>query len=259
VHHPPAPVQNWYETVPLGDGVTLIRERYIADWLRCNIWHVKGRDRDLLIDAGMGLRPLKVEVPQIAGRPAVAVASHCHFDHMGGLYQFDDRRGHRAEADIYAQPSLDSTAARPWIRAETFRASPYPGFRHEDFIVRPAPLTGYLDEGDVLDLGDRAFQVFHLPGHSPGSIALFEAATGILFAGDVVYDGALFDTVYHSDREVYKQSLRRLTELPVTLVHAGHWRSFGAERMGRIIAEYLAGGRRLGDPAAYVAAASAAV
>ena len=38
----------WYETLTLGDGVTLIHEPWIKPFYRCNIWHVRGRDGDLL-------------------------------------------------------------------------------------------------------------------------------------------------------------------------------------------------------------------
>ncbi len=243
---------DWYQTESLGEGVTLIRERYVADWLRCNIWHLRGRDRDLLVDAGMGLRPLKLEVPRLTERPVVAVASHSHFDHIGGSHEFETRLGHAAEAEIMARPTNENTAVGPFVRAETFAALPYQGFMAESFAVRPAPLTGLLDEGDVVDLGDRAFQVFHLPGHSPGSIALFEAASGILFSGDIVYDGELYDGVYHSDPALYRESLARLRELPVTTVYGGHYDPFGRAKMLEIIEEYLAGGRRMGDPAAWI-------
>ena len=118
----------------------------------------------------------------------------------------------------------------------------------------PAPLTGYLDEGDVVDLGDRAFNVFHLPGHSPGSIALYERATRTLFSGDVIYDGMLIDNAWHSDPEAYEASLRRLKELPVERVHAGHEASFGGERLVELIDSFLAGGQRLGDPSTWVVA-----
>jgi glyoxylase-like metal-dependent hydrolase (beta-lactamase superfamily II) len=238
----------WFEVRQLAGGISHIRERHVGDWLRCNIWHVRGRERDLLIDSGMGLKPLKQEIAALAERPVTAVASHAHFDHIGGAHEFAERLGHAAEASIHADPTWAATAAnRHWIRAETISALPHAGYDIETFSIRPAPLTGYLDEGDVIDLGDRAFQVFHLPGHSPGSIALYEEATGILLAGDVVYDGDLFDTVYHSDPELYRRSLERLHALPVEVVHAGHGPSFGRERLRRIIDEYLAGGRRIGD------------
>lgn len=244
---------DWYKINHLSDGISVIRERYVGDWLRCNIWHVRGRDRDLLIDSGMGLRPLKAEIAQLAERPLTAISSHAHFDHIGGAHEFEDRLGHHLEAHIHENPTRAATAAADaWLRAETVTALPYDGFRIEDFQIRSAPLTGYLDEGDVVDLGDRHFNVFHLPGHSPGSIALFEEATGILLAGDVIYDGDLFDTVYHSEPEKYRASLERLRELPVSVVHAGHCPSFGRERMQLIIDEFFAGGRRIGDIDQYI-------
>jgi glyoxylase-like metal-dependent hydrolase (beta-lactamase superfamily II) len=56
----------------------------------------------------------------------------------------------------------------------------------------PAPATVLLRHGDPIDLGDR-FEVIHTPGHSPGGIALFEAKTGILLSGDIIYDSPLID------------------------------------------------------------------
>jgi len=247
--------RDWYETRSVGDGITLIRERHMAHWLRCNIWHVRGRDRDLVVDTGMGLRPLTREVATLAGRPLTAIMTHSHFDHSGGLHEFAERCGHAAEAEVMAAPTSANTVADGgFVRAEAFLALPWEGFRHESYFVRPAPLTRLLDEGDVIDLGDRMFRVFHLPGHSPGSIALWEAATGILFSGDVVYDGAIIDDLFHSDAGVLAESMARLKELPVSVVHGGHFGSFGREQMIAIIDEYLAGGRQLGDPEAWIAA-----
>ena len=143
---------HWYETRTLGDGVTRILETHVASWLRCNIWHVQGRDRDLIIDTGMGLRPLTAEVASLAGRPITAIVTHTHFDHMGGLHQFEERCGHRAEGRISASPSLANTAADTgFVRAETFSALPYAGFTHTSYTVTPAPLTRLLDEGDVIN------------------------------------------------------------------------------------------------------------
>ena len=65
-----------------------------TDDLRCNIWHVRGRDRDLLVDTGLGICSLRDFAPDLFDREIVAVASHSHYDHTGGLGEFDTRVAH---------------------------------------------------------------------------------------------------------------------------------------------------------------------
>jgi glyoxylase-like metal-dependent hydrolase (beta-lactamase superfamily II) len=246
--------RDWFKAREVGDGITHIHEIHVAHWLRCNIWHVQGRDRDLIIDTGMGLRPMIKEIAQLSERPITAIMTHSHFDHAGGMHEFTHRCGHPHEARIMAAPTTANTVADSgYVRADTFAMLPWEGFSHETYRVKPAPLTHLLHDGDVVDLGDRVFQVFHLPGHSPGSIALYEQATGTLFSGDVIYDGALIDDLYHSDAEVLLDSHARLRELPVNTVHAGHFASFGRDRLHALLDEYAGGGLRVGDPEAWIA------
>ena len=54
----PVAAKDWFEICHVSDGVSLLREKYVAHWLRCNIWFIQGRDRNLVIDSGMGLSPL---------------------------------------------------------------------------------------------------------------------------------------------------------------------------------------------------------
>ncbi len=139
---------DWYKVRPVADGISHIYELYVGDWLRCNIWHVRGRERDVLIDSGMGMRPLKADIAALAERPVTAISSHAHFDHIGGAHEFGERLGHRAEAHIHADPSWANTAAnRYWIRAETISALPHAGYDIETFEITPAPLTGYPGRG----------------------------------------------------------------------------------------------------------------
>lgn len=239
----------WYETKRLDDGITLIRESYVKPYYRCNIWHVRGRDRDMLVDSGMGVVSLRDHVRLVCERPLIAVGSHCHYDHIGGHHEFEERAVHAAEAEILAYPSRRNTVADTWVSDDMFAAVPTDDYRAADYEVRPAPATRLLRDGDAVDLGDRRFEVIHLPGHSPGSIALWEAATGILFSGDVTYDGALLDNAYHSDVGDYLDSMERLRGIPVRLVHAGHFASFGRDRLAELIEDYVAGKRRQGCPA----------
>lgn len=243
-----AAAEDWYRTERLSDDVTLISEQFIEPYYRCNIWHVRGRDRDLLIDSGMGVVSLRRQVALVAERPLLAVASHGHFDHIGNHHEFSDRAIHRDEADILANPTQHATVADIYAPKEMFLALPPGGYEQSAYRIEPAPATRLLAEGDVIDLGDRRFDVLHLPGHSPGSIGLWEAATGILFSGDAIYDGPLSDQCYHSDVPTYLATMARLRGLEPRIVHGGHFPSFDGDRYRALIEDYVAGKRQMGCP-----------
>ena len=99
----------WFELHRFGDDVTLIREPHVLDGAYANMWHVKGRDRDLLLDTGMGVLSLRAHIQLVTERPVVCVASHTHFDHIGGHHEFEDRLVHEAEADILASADDERT------------------------------------------------------------------------------------------------------------------------------------------------------
>jgi glyoxylase-like metal-dependent hydrolase (beta-lactamase superfamily II) len=113
------------------------------------------------------------------------------------------------------------------------------GYVFEHYQQQPAKVTRLIDEGDIVDTGDRAFEVLHLPGHSPGSIGLWDATTGTLFSGDALYDGPLLDELPESNITDYCATMRRLMALPVEVVHAGHDPSFGRDRLRELCRAYL--------------------
>ena len=231
--------EDWYHLNRKGDGVTLIEEPFIQQFFRCNVWHVRGRDRDMLVDSGMGVLSLRDWVPLVTERALTAVASHTHFDHIGCHHEFDDRCVHRAEAEILARPSRASTLADPYVTDDIFDRLPPLPYESATYAVKSAPATRLLEDGDIVDLGDRQFEVIHTPGHSPGGIALWEAASGILFSGDIVYDGPLIEDTYHSDATDYYRSMVRLHGLPVRMVHGGHFPSYDGARHKEIIRAWL--------------------
>lgn len=231
--------EDWYRIRPLSDGVTFIDEPFIKEFYRCNVWHVRGRDGDLLVDSGMGVVSLRQWVPIVSERVLTAVASHTHFDHIGCHHEFEHRAVHREEASILADPSRTATLADPYVTADIFDRLPPEPYQSASYAVKAAPATRILEDGDVVDLGDRHFEVIHTPGHSPGGIALWEAATGILFSGDIVYDGPLIEDTYHSDAADYHRSMVRLYDLPVRVVHGGHFPSYNGVRHREIIRRWL--------------------
>ncbi len=243
-----AHARDWYARADLPDGITHLFEPHIDVFYRCNMWFVRGRTHNLLLDSGLGAVSLSGQFPFLQAQPLLAVASHAHFDHIGCHHEFGERACHRAEAHILANPTRADTLADPYARLAMFTALPPDGFDELAYRVEAAPATRVLEHGDVIDLGDRHFEILHLPGHSPGSIALWEAASGVLLSGDAIYDGPLIDDCYHSDRGEYCATMHRLRELPVRVVHGGHYPSFGRDRFHVLIDEYLRGARAPGCP-----------
>jgi glyoxylase-like metal-dependent hydrolase (beta-lactamase superfamily II) len=231
---------DWYETIRMADDVTLIHEPWVKPFFRCNMWHVRGRDQDLLFDTGLGHFSLRQHVRLVSERPLICVASHTHFDHIGCHHEFAYRCVHRAEASILADPRNDWTLADRYATDDMFDRPPK-GWDASRYQVQPAPAQRMLEQGDVIDLGDRHFEVIHTPGHSPGGIGLFEKSSGIFLSGDIIYDGPLIDDAYHSNREDYAATMGRLRNLPASVIHGGHFPSFGSMRFRQLIDEYLAG------------------
>jgi glyoxylase-like metal-dependent hydrolase (beta-lactamase superfamily II) len=81
----------WFERKRIDDEITLLWEPHVDPLVRCNIWHVRGRDRDALIDSGLGVASLKAAADDLFERDVVAVATHIHYDHVGSLHEFEHR------------------------------------------------------------------------------------------------------------------------------------------------------------------------
>lgn len=247
----------WFERRRIDDDITLLWEPHVIPLMRCNIWHVRGRDRDLLVDTGMGIASLREAARDLLDKPVTAVATHAHGDHVGGHHEFDDCLVHAAERDLFESDDRGYTLDVRDFGADFVRylnavgypvpedgsmitALPHAGFDPRGYRLRAARATRVVEAGDTVDIGDRRFEVMHLPGHSPGSMGLWEAATGVLFSGDCLYDGPLLDQLPESDIAAYRDSMIRLRDLPVRVVHAGHDPSFGRDRMIELIDVYLA-------------------
>ena len=246
---------SWYETLPFADGVTLIHEPWMPPFYRGHMWLIRGTERDLLIDAGLGHVPLRAMVPELRGRPVTLFVSHTHWDHIGAAHEFDrpgdERLVHAAEASILADPEPELTLFAKYRDGsrdtDAFTRLPA-GWDAGTHHIRPAPATRLVGEGDRIDLGGRSLTVLHTPGHSPGHLALWEERTGTLFPQDIVYDGPLVDACPGADIGTYRTTLTRLRrEIDPRIVHAGHFPSFGATRFRQIIDRYLSETQPVGE------------
>lgn len=232
--------KDWFRKRQLTPELAVYDEPYLNPYFRANMFHLVGRDRDLVVDTGMGLARLSDALQLTPGKPLIALATHIHVDHVGSLHEFAERAGPQYSARSFDFRDEAVTYADEFRQlAEPVIEPPYEGWDIASYRLRPAPLTMKLFEGDAVDLGDRRFDVLHLPGHSPDSIALLDQADGLFFGGDAIYDDELLDDLPDSDPFVYRETMARIMELPVRIAYGGHGEAFDGERMREIAREYI--------------------
>lgn len=229
----------WFQAERAGENLMRIWEPHIEPYLAGRMWLMIGAARALLIDCGTGMRPLAPFVASLTDLPVTAVALNCFYDHAGGLHEFDRRLAHVADAATLATPTRESSAVAEYVSDVMLLALSCEGYSTRDYRLRPTPITAALKDGDVIDLGGRSLEVVHTPGVTSGSICLWEEASGGLFTSDTLFLGPEELIAEARDRDAFRQSLARLSALPVTEVFPGHYDAFGRPEMDALIARYF--------------------
>ena len=141
---------------------------------------LEGTERALLVDSGMFTHNARELAEQVTDLPLSLCNTHCDRDHVASNDEFDE---------VWLSPM----------------ELVHPQAPHDSRVVRP------LWDGSVVDLGGRELEVIALPGHTPGSIALLDRASGMLFSGDPIQrDGRIFMFGPMRSLAAYIHSLKRL-------------------------------------------------
>ncbi len=145
-------------------------------------------------------------------KPLTVINTHGHFDHIG-----DNEELQKALGCPIATHILDAKMlARPYDYGWGFQ-------------THPSKADKLLNDGDEIKVGACKLLVMHTPGHTTGSMCLYEAAEdskteGILFTGDTLFAGGVGRTdLSGGSQELLEKSLKKLLELPpATKVYPGH-------------------------------------
>src|SRR5579862_4262721 len=135
--------QRWFEYERLSDGITRIWEPHVIRVMQCNIWHVRGRDRDLVIDTGMGIASLHEAAQHLFGKALTAVATHTHVDHIGSMYEFADRIVHQDEAEALSHSSGNFSLLRREHPVEFIESLERAGYEVGERFVTAIPRPGF--------------------------------------------------------------------------------------------------------------------
>ncbi|MDE6808715.1 MAG: MBL fold metallo-hydrolase [Muribaculaceae bacterium] len=106
------------------------------------------------------------------------VATHIHIDHVMGLSRVIEKTGLGLEANR----NDEFLSRRIAEQADMFRLP---------VKIGPIKINRYLEPGDRIDIGDDYLLVIHVPGHSPGSIALYSPSSSFVITGDALFDGSI--------------------------------------------------------------------
>ncbi len=176
-------------------------KRYVSEF--GSISYCINDKRKVLIDAS-SLIDDKVEM---------IILTHCHFDHISHLRELKEKNRCEVccgEGDREAIENADERTL-----AELFGKK-----------MKGVKIDRTLKEGDIIDTGEYKLRVIGTPGHTPGSICLYDENNGVLFSGDVIFDkeGKSIGRTDLSggDEEEIKKTLAKLKKLKINELFAGH-------------------------------------
>ena len=219
----PAPIRDFI-TEDKGNGIFEIT----APPMRFKQYLVVGEEKALLIDTGFGMGSLKKVVESLTEKPVIVVNTHGHPDHGGGNYEFSAVYLHSEDWELYAYKCADARLeeANHWPVEGEVQLQPY------------QPETLPLEDGQVFDLGGRLVDVLHTPGHTAGSVSLFDRQTRSLFTGDNTNaHGVFVDNMSPGTVTEYRDSLRRMKALSPSVLYTGHMPGAVApEQLDRLLA-----------------------
>ncbi|MBI2583544.1 MAG: MBL fold metallo-hydrolase [Candidatus Aenigmarchaeota archaeon] len=173
----------------------------------CNIYIIDG---EVIVDAGTGNEFARVKEFAEKNRmsPHTLVNTHYHYDHTGGNAKLRDLL--KCAIAIHEQDA--DYIKRGETLAEIFGES-----------ARASSADLLLEEGDKIETRNFSFEVLHTPGHTKGSICLYEKEKKILISGDTVFDGAVGRTdLPGGSSEQLWSSMGRLSDFPVDFLLPGH-------------------------------------
>lgn len=174
----------------------------------CNMYLLDG---EILVDTGTGMffsEAKEAFKDKDISRIKLIVNTHYHFDHTGGNKKFRDW----LKADVAIH-----TADKKYLQTGQTLAELW---NQKDKVIT---VDRTLRHGNVLKTDKGKFEVISTPGHTPGSICLYEKERRILITGDTLFDGAVGRTdLPGGDLSAMMESLQRLLDFPAGYLLPGH-------------------------------------
>ncbi len=209
----------WFEVYRIRPGLFAIYEPHQQEEIISYL--IVGEKQALLFDTGMGISDIKKVVEGLTKLPVSVLNSHTHNDHVSGNWQFS--RIYGMDTPFTREHAKGSVAAAQEEIGPGAICGELPaGFDAKAYAVQPFHVTDWIHGGEKIDLGGRVLEVIPVPGHTPDSIALWDAANGLLFTGDMYYPGPIFLFRPETDLDAYEASIQKMATLGAKLLLPAH-------------------------------------
>lgn len=145
-------------------------------------------------------------------KPIAAINTHLHVDHILGAAFVHKTYGLAPRAHVADKMLYDRAPEQGAMFGMEFK---------EKLPELATPLT----ENDTVTCGQLTFKIFHVPGHSPGSLCFYEESEKVIIAGDVLFNGSIGRTdLLGGDHDQLISGIKsKLLVLPGdTVVYSGH-------------------------------------
>ena len=217
----------WFSISKLPNNVFAIMEPF--HFQEVISYLIIGKRAALLFDTGAGIGNIREVVDELWDGKIIVVNSHVHFDHVGGNHLFNEILVYNCpEAVDRLKKGYSVVELAPHNKPGLFGPEYFERFAKEDYHIKPCT-PHPIEDGHIIDLGEREIKIIHTPGHSPDSIMLLDISNKLLFTGDTYYPGHLYahyegEFYGNSQIETYASSLEKIASMADNFesVHPGH-------------------------------------
>jgi glyoxylase-like metal-dependent hydrolase (beta-lactamase superfamily II) len=211
--------EDWFKVYRIAEGVFAITEP--RQYEGVNSFLIVGSRRAVLFDSGLGVGRIGQVVSKLTPLPVTVLNSHTHFDHVGGNVGFGDVRNMNTAYSLASSrgevdPAL-AEYARPTLAEDHVCGSLPAGVTRRDYKIPTWRISGYVEDGERIDVGGRTLEVVATPGHTPDSMTLLDRAHGLLLTGDTYYSNEIYLWAPGTDLAAYRASIDRLVALRPSL------------------------------------------
>ncbi|HEX6665754.1 MAG TPA: MBL fold metallo-hydrolase [Solirubrobacterales bacterium] len=187
----------------------------------CFLLRQSGSDKALIVDPGEEAKRILAALNEMGAEAEAILITHCHFDHIGAVAPVAAATG----APVYC-PEIEVPILR-----DIMAFVPWEGFGPFESYEADETVAG----GETLELAGLELDVVFTPGHSPGHVTYAVRGEGMIFSGDVLFQGSVGRTdLPGADGPTLLASIGTLLDSfpDETVVHPGHMGSttLGAER-----------------------------